>query len=80
MRNSSPERLTSPQPRSLESLTGVHLIRVSEYGSKAQNSDRFTTCTAPFLACRNSIMHDECGFARCNSPFQYCKRYQLDAP
>jgi|GEM_PF-2259992 len=78
MQAAASAQLTKKQVRSLQSLVGGHVIRVSEYTASPQPSARFIACSAPFLACKNSIMHDDGGLARCNSPFVHCKRYHFN--
>lgn len=82
MRTTSPtvmnNTLSSKQTRSLQSFVGGPLIRISEHSETTPRGARFKTCGAPFLACRNSILHDAHGTARCNGPFVHCKRYIFD--
>lgn len=61
--------------RSRQARNKGESIAVSDHASCPSRPARNTSCTAPFLACSNSIMHGEDGVARCNSPFLYCDRY-----
>ncbi len=75
MHNASTESHANTRHRQLQTRTNGKAISVSDHVSCPSRSARNTTCTAPFLACSNSIMQGEDGVARCNSPFLYCDRY-----
>lgn len=69
------ENLADTQARPHHSRAKGSVISVSDHVPRTLQTARVTACAAPFLACSNSIMHDEDGVARCNSPFIHCKRY-----
>jgi hypothetical protein len=75
MFDATTESLAGTKARPHHSRAKGSVISVSDHGQRTPSSARVSACAAPFLACSNSIMHDEDGVARCNSPFIHCKRY-----
>lgn len=75
MLNATTESLSGTPARPLQQRPNRRVISVADHTSLPARHGRIVTCGAPFLACTNSIMQDEDGVPRCNSPFIYCKRY-----
>lgn len=75
MLNATTESRAGTHARPHHTRAKEAMISVSDHVPRTSQPARFTACAAPFLACSNSIMHDEDGTARCNSPFVHCKRY-----